>query len=379
MKYNKDEIKNQLELEDIEKLMNEFNAEPIRKDGIIVSRTICHNPGCNGSHKLYYYSNTHLFQCYTDCGDTFDIFDLVKRYMNSIGLYKTFYTREGFQTNREWNLVDAIDFVAKYFHIFTSDSNDDSFQTKEMDDWNVLRKYENINNYNIEVKDNQLKIFDKKILKFLPQPLILDWAKDGISREIMNLRHICYDPSGHNVIIPHYDKDDNLIGIRARTLIEENEKYGKYLPATLNGKMYNHPLGFSLYNLNNSKNNISILKTAILFESEKSCLQYATMFGAENDISVACCGSSLTAFQFELLLNLGIQELIIGFDKQFQELGDEEWKRWTKKLTQINNKYSKYVKISFLFDKENLLDYKDSPTDKNKKIFLELFNNRIIL
>ena len=27
--------------------------------------------------KLYYYENTHLFRCYTYCGDTFDIFENV--------------------------------------------------------------------------------------------------------------------------------------------------------------------------------------------------------------------------------------------------------------------------------------------------------------
>ena len=49
-------------------------------------------------------------------------------------------------------------------------------------------------------------------------------------------------------IIPHYDINNNLIGIRERTLIKENEVYGKYRPAYLNGKLYNHPLSFSLYN-----------------------------------------------------------------------------------------------------------------------------------
>lgn len=51
---------------------------------------------------------------------------------------------------------------------------------------------------------------------------------------------------------------------------------------------------------------------------EKSCLLYASYFGMENDISVAVCGSSLSNYQIQLLLDLGIQELIIAFDKQFK-------------------------------------------------------------
>lgn len=72
--------------------------------------------------------------------------------------------------------------------------------------------------------------------------------------------NICYNPSSQAIVIPHYDENGFLIGIRERTLIKENEIYGKYRPTYLNKQMYNHPLGFSLYNLNNSKNNIKILK-----------------------------------------------------------------------------------------------------------------------
>ena len=135
-----------------------------------------------------------------------------------------------------------------------------------------------------------------------------------------------------------------------------------------------------MYNLNNSRNNIRLIKKAIVFESEKSTLQYASMFGVENDISVAVCGSSLINYQVQLLLNLSVEEIIVGFDKQFKEPNDDEFKRWVKKLTNIHKKYSQYVTISFLFDKNgDLLDYKDSPTDKGKDIFLKLFERRIYL
>lgn len=113
---------------------------------------------------------------------------------------------------------------------------------------------------------------------------------------------------------------------------------------------------------------------------EKSPLLYASYFGEENDISVACCGSSLISYQVKLLLSLGVDEIVIAFDKQFQEIGDTEFKKWTKKLTNIHNNYSKYCQISFLFDKNNnLLEYKDSPIDKGKDIFLQMFKERIFL
>ena len=95
----------------------------------------------------------------------------------------------------------------------------------------------------------------------------------------MNARGICYDPVNQGIIIPHYDENGALIGIRSRTLIKEEEVYGKYRPAIINGKQYNHPLGFALYNLNNSKKAIAQLGTAIVFEGEN--IKLNTLYGMD--------------------------------------------------------------------------------------------------
>jgi DNA primase len=73
----------------------------------------------------------------------------------------------------------------------------------------------------------------------------------------------------------------------------------------------------NLYNLNNSKDNIKLSKAAIVFEGEKSSLLYQSYFGLENDISVACCGSNISAYQVQLLLDAGAKEMIIAFDRQW--------------------------------------------------------------
>ena len=170
-----------------------------------------------------------------------------------------------------------------------------------------------------------------------------------------------------------------MIGIRERTLIKENEKYGKYRPSIIGGKMYNHPLGFNLYNLNNSKEAIKLLKKAIVFEGEKSPLLYASYFGKENDISVACCGSSLINYQVQLLLDLGVEEIVVAFDKQFQEIGDKEWEKLTKNLYNIHDKYGRFVQISYMFDKEDRLGYKMAPIDAGPDIFMELYKERVTI
>ena len=121
------------------------------------------------------------------------------------------------------------------------------------------------------------------------------------------------------------------------------------------------------------------IKKAIVFEGEKSCLLYASYFGIDNDISVAVCGSNLTNYQVQLLKELDVEEIVIAFDKQFKELGDKEWKGWTKKLKDINKKYSSIIQISFMFDKWNMLNYKDSPIDCGPDTFTQLFERRIML
>lgn len=108
-------------------------------------------------------------------------------------------------------------------------------------------------------------------------------------------------------------------------------------------------------------------------------MQYASMFGSDNDISVAICGSSFLAYQAWLLINLGIEEIIVGLDRQFKEKGDDEFKKLTKNLTNIHHKYGNYTKISFMWDKTNILGYKSSPTDEGVEKFMYLYKNRICL
>ena len=353
-----EEIKNNLSIEQIFDLLMSLGADPIQHGDLLMCRTVCHG---GDSHKLYYYDNTKLFRCYTECSDTFDIFQLICKVESTCG--------------RKCPLPKAVDYIINYFNLSVETKNfpDDE---ERLYDWQIFNRYDK----NISKESNERKIemtfYDDKILSFLPTPRILPWEKEGITKEVMDYHNICYNPSSQAIVIPHYDIEGRLVGIRERTLIKENEIYGKYRPMYLNHQMYNHPLGFNLYNINYSKENIKRTKKAIVFEGEKSPLLFASYFGQENDITVAVCGSSLSSYQVQLLLDLGIEELVIAFDKQFQQLGDKEHEGWVKKLKDINKKYSKYVKISYMFDKQNILGYKDSPIDCGKEKFIELWEKR---
>lgn len=254
IQYDKDKIKNELEIDQIEELLNELGAEPINKGNHLVCKTICHNCGGQGSHKLYYYDNTKLFKCFTDCSETFDCFSLVQKVMKST-------------IHVDWELPQCVKFVADYYKI--NPTSQDNFENRSrLGDWKVF------DNYKSKLDKPSAKIvempnYDGKILEHLPQPIIKPWEDEGIAREVINLNGIKYNPLSEAIVIPHYDINNNLVGIRERTLIKENEKYGKYRPAVFQGKMYNHPLGFNLYGIDKAAAAIKVLKKAIIFEGKR--------------------------------------------------------------------------------------------------------------
>ena len=364
--YDKLEIRESLTTDDIFDLLSEWGGDPEYITNGILCSTICHNPPGEGSRKLYYYENSGLFKCYTDCDCTFDIFELTIK----VALI---------QSNRQMDLNDAVRYIAYKFNISSSEKDIDDIGLL---DWQYLNNYEKVNDVELKAFNVQLKEYDDTIVKNFCDCgcSLTPWLNEDISSESLAAAHIGYNFAADQITIPHYDKDGKFIGLRGRTMCkEEAERFGKYRPIYINGILYNHPLGMNLYNFNLSKENIKIVEKAIVFEAEKSCLKYKSYFGLENDISVACCGSSISNYQMSLLKEAGAKEIIIAFDRQFQEIGDDEFKRLTKKLTNINDKYKNEVCISFMFDKKMITSYKASPIDEGKEKFLELFQKRIIL
>ena len=321
-------------------------------------------PG-EGSRKLYYYENSGLFKCYTGCDATFDIFELTIKVFN-------------IQQGKQVDLNTAIRYVAARFGI--------AGEHEEIDlniplDWKIFDNYSRIQEIELKDYNIQLKEYDDSILENLNYKIILEpWLNEGISTKALQEANIGYYPGADQITIPHYDKDGRFIGLRGRTMAQDDiERWGKYRPMKIMGQMYNHPLGMNLYGLNWAKDNIKKIGKAIIFESEKSTLLYMSYFGVENNITVACCGSNISAYQIHMLIEAGAQEIIIAFDRQFKEIGDIEFQHLTNNLTKIHNKWKNEVLISFIFDKNKITNYKDSPIDQGAEIFLKLFKERIYL
>ena len=71
-------------------------------------------------------------------------------------------------------------------------------------------------------------------------------------------------------------------------------------------------------------------------------------------------------------------EIIIAFDRQFQEKNDKEFCRLVDKFKKMKIKYGNSIPISFIIDKNELTGYKDSPIDCGKDIFLQLYKERVV-
>ena len=365
LSYDKDYIKEQLTIEDVFQLLEEFGAEPEYSPFGILSSTICHNPVGQGSRKLYYYSNSQLFQCYSNC-QSIDIFQLV---INVAEI----------QWDKKYDLNDAIRWVANHFGILGAVIKEDDLKT--LDDWKILEEYERIEEVRPSSKEIILQEYDSNILNNFDYSVkITPWLNEGINAKSLQKAQIGYYPGGDQITIPHFDVNGRFIGLRGRSLCkEECELYGKYRPLKVNQILYNHPLGMNLYGLNWNKETISIFKKAIVFESEKSVLQLSSALGWDNNCSVACCGSNISLYQVEQLLKLNVEEIIIAFDRQFQAIGDDEFQKLKTNLLKLKKRYKNDVNISFIFDKNMITNYKSSPIDEGIDKFMKLFKERIII
>lgn len=364
LNYDKNYIKEQLTQEDIFQLLEEFGGEPEYTSFGILSATICHNPPSQGSRKLYYYFNSTLFQCYSNCG-SFDIFQLVVDVAE-------------IQWGKHYDLNDAIRWIANHFGISGAIIEE---EVNSLEDWKILEEYERVKEVHPSSKEVILEEYDNSILNnFNYNVAITPWLKEGINQDSLRKAQIGYYPGGDQITIPHFDKDGRFIGLRGRSLCQEDcDLYGKYRPIRINGTLYNHPLGMNLYGLNWNKNVISFLRKAIVFESEKSVLLMGSYFGWESNCAVACCGSNISFFQMEELLKLNVEEMIIAFDRQFQDIGDNEFQKLKANLIKLKQRYKNYLNISFIFDKHMITGYKDSPIDRGADTFMTLFKERILV
>lgn len=364
MYYDKKQITDSLTKEHVIKIVTELGSKNHRdgSKGELIFNSICHG---SDSQKLYYYhegkedSYGKLFHCYSGCGDSFSIFELVIRVNRLKGKTITFY--------------QALAYVAGIVGISGSKTEFHGME-QNVEDWSWIDKFKKKTRKSSSV---QLKEYNEHILEiFFPYPHEM-FLQDYISRETMSQFEISFFGRDNAIIIPHRDIDGRLVGIRERYVSEEDVKnIGKYVPVIIEGQFIKHSLGSNLYGIYQNQDKIRRCKKVLLLESEKGVMQCHSYFG-DDDFSLSVCGNNITSTQIRLLEELGVEEIIIGFDKMYKDSESYQANIYRNKLfKKIAPLLLKY-KVSLLWDKGDLLEYKQSPTDYGKDVLLEMLQNKI--
>lgn len=345
MDYEK--IVESLDENKIKQLLDKLDIPWQDKGNHLICKTACHNVDLDeASWKLYYYKNNKIFYCYSSC-QGMSIFKFLRNY---------YETR---QVEYDW--YQDIYEVARD----CSNLRIDGF---------VVEKYKSLRDrYEVKRKEKELPQYMPHVLDCFVQTYPQEWLDDGISKKTMDRFNISYSISQNKIIIPHYDILGRLVGIRGRALNDwEVENIGKYAPIQVEGIWYKHPLSMNLYGLDRTYMDIRRNGVCYLFESEKSVLQMDG-FSIPN-CSAAVCGSNFNKYQLNILMKFcAPSEIVICFDKE--ELPGEE--KYFNKLWNICQKYKQYCNFSFIYDREGLLNLKDSPTDKGEEVFLQLLKKRV--
>ena len=270
-----EEIISNLDTDAVISLMEKLGADRhVDKGTHIIFPTICHNEDASeASMKLYFYKDTKLFVCYTSCGNQ-SIFKFLKHYYESRGI--------------EYEWYKDIYLVVR-----------DCANFKGVDGF-VVQKYKSLKDrYGNRRQSVQLPEYSPNVLDCFVKQYPQEWLDDGISAEAMDKFNISYSIAHNKIIIPHYDADGRLVGIRGRALNEwEIENIGKYTPLLIEQNWYKHPLSMNLYGLNVTKENIRQRGVCFLMESEKAVMQMES-FSFPN-CSAAVCGSNFNKYQLNI-------------------------------------------------------------------------------
>lgn len=228
---------------------------------------------------------------------------------------------------------------------------------KNNDPLSFFKKIRKKSNNNIEIED--LKEYQNNIFDNYIPLLYKDWAKI-ITERTRKKFNIGFSPKKERIIIPHthYEKG-YMCGVIGRTVNELYDKLNiaKYYPIIPYKKSNN------LYGLYENYAEIQKAGYVTVFEGEKAVLMRHTRLDS-TCVSIGC--NEISEQQIKILKSLNV-EIVIAFDNDIS-------------LYQILKNCEKFYplyNVSFIKDRWNILDKKDSPADANLKNYKKLFDRRI--
>lgn len=355
-----DKILDMLTTSDIIQLVSKFGVPEtsIRYyNNQLIMPTGCHNEIIGqAKHKLYYYESTKKFYCYTCCGSMNPFEFIVQAYRTRGVKYSLSNSAIVLERIIQERLKDGFAIVEHKAPVV---------QEIE-DDW-----HKSLTEYNIAVMDCFSR--NKKYLKI--------WEKEGISFDTMDKFGIKFDMVRNRMVIPIYDDKGTFVGAKVRNFNQDEIENGrKYMPLIHNNELYSYDRGKVLYGLNFNKRAIKAAKRAIIFEAEKSCLLYDSLYVGNKAVSIG--GSNVSPYQVELLKKLGVETIVLALDNDYSLLPKEDGKYdkyfgLYKMLKEANKLSTKGFIVEIVYDwEQELLENKDAPIDKGREVWNKLYRSR---
>ena len=372
MTYNIDakKLSELLTTQDIVKVLESLGARQYNNSNpkFLLWSSICHHRNIEGHKpKLYLNTTTHYMNCFS-CGEGFNIYELVMKRKQLLG--------------EKCNFPQSLQYVCDICGIEYDKTNVEVEKSDTLCDWqSCVNRY--LRNESV-VSENT--IYDKsKFFQVLDDIYYQEWIDEGISIETMQKYNVKFYKREQQVVVPIYDEHNNLVGSHCRNLnpelVDNGLKY--YHLCTLDGTEYKFPMSNVLYGLNINKGNIEYTKSVILFEGLKSVLKMDNILEYNN--STAIFGLNFQKAKRDILIKLGITNVVIALDKQYHKMYDDngektdEFVLYEKKVMKIVDMMSPYVEtidVVYDTDESNLLDYKDSPCDKGEDVWWKLWNSK---
>lgn len=345
-------IKSQINADNIIDLMDSLGADyNFASSHEIHFRSICHG---SDSYKLYWYDDGSggRLHCHRD-GETWDVIGFV-------------------EFIKHLDFIPAVEYICQTLSINANEVSERS----DVDPWQKdLRRWLP----NADVEPEPLTTYDPSVLRlFKPLPH-KSWLDDGISASTMSKFGIGWYGRNAQVAIPVHDPDGNLVGIHARNTRRAVIDAGrKYEPLRTLTQDYRFPTGRVCYGLYENQAAIKSSHEIVLFEAPKSTLQMVTMLG-DSASCVSLFGWNCNKLRRDMLLDLGIQRVNIALDRQYHKPSGDEFAVYVRQVKKIAALFKPYCQVGIIWDKQDRLGYKDSPSDKGLEVWNQLYQERTIL
>lgn len=317
-----------------------------------------HKNPYDGSPSLIFYPDTKIFQGYS-AGRAYDCISLVQTRLNLLGQTCSFFDACNWILEKTGLDPTKIAKPLTNNHVY---------------DWSELERFVRVRKYG-----NQLPEYNRNIIDTLPPLYPKAWVDEGISEETMAKYQIRYYERCNQTVIPCFDSEARLIGVRVRNWDKDRIEQAKYMPLiTLDGQCYKFNTNQVFYGINYNKPEIERTGKVIIVESEKAVMKLDTYMGRHN-IALGMYGSNLGVQRRNQLIKMGVNTVSYVVDNDFIGQDDEFFEQWREKIQHFIKLWDGFCRIEIVWDNLGLLGPKENATDSTKEVWEQLWENREII